>query len=844
MPPTKAPKYGHLFIAVQRCGLRITKELFLKRVRDITPEGHDPFPWTVDDFLYTNREKIIKHKLGEKLKQYLFPGHSKSTNLERLDLNTFCFLLIHFCGLEIRVRQDINRLRKLRNKLVHLGDGDIDEYTYETDLDRIRGIISRCSNELNNPELAVELENVIKEIENVQLADFEKAREKLKEWMVDETKYRVWIKFTQEGFDGLKTALQDVQERLEENGKLGHIDISFSSAILFIELGKELEEAFSGAYQGSVPGKLHTHIQSCVDAIKEDIRQMGPEVESVSIGSIIFKFTCFSVTSLIYLVDYFSGPILQRRLHGIAKALQDMVDDLVTIQICVPPENSQEIIQKLEKVCVSEDDVIPQAKRKKVFNDPLYGQIELHPLCVKIIDTPQFQRLRHIKQLETCYLVYPGASHNRFEHSIGVCHLAGKFLRVLKELQPELDITTKDILCVEIAALCHDLGQGPFSHVFEHKFIPTVFPDSKWKHEMATVKMFEYMLRDNEGKLREYFRQMIPGFEESDIEFIKELIGVPADLDAQVWPYRGRNKNKSFLYEVVANGVNGIDVDRWDYLARDSLMMGMKTTFRYSRLIQHAKVLVAEGRKQICYREKAAETLYDMFYSRMTLYKTAYQHKTHNIIGLMIRDALLAANRKITFASEKGEELPISDTIHDMKAYTHLTDDILQQIQRSTSDDLKTSREILDRIIHREFYKCIIQTQIDVEQKGWIQKKDVQKTLFDKINQKRKQIDPTDSSKILEIDVVNLDYGFKDNDPVTKVWFFKKGQEDTPIRIDKEQVSFVLPDTFAEQYVRVYSSVTDSHLFDIIEQSFSEWCDENDIPQPKGLSIPKDDSPK
>ncbi|XP_053391578.1 uncharacterized protein LOC128554332 isoform X2 [Mercenaria mercenaria] len=673
MPPPKAPKYCHLIYAVHRCGFRITKELFLKRVHDITPEGHDPFPWTVDDFLYTNREKILKHKLGEKLKQTLFPGHSKSTDLDRWDLNTFCFLLIHFCGLEERVNQDITFFRKLRNKLVHLGDGDIDEHAYEVYLDRIEGIISRCSNELNNPELEAELKNVLKEIENVQLADFEKGREKLKEWLFDEKKYGVWIKFTQKGIDGLKTALQDVQERLEENGNLGHIDISFSSAILFIGLGKKLEEAFSGAHHGGVlTGKLHTHIQSCVDTIKEDIRQIGPEVESVSTGSIIFKFTCFSVTSLIYLVDYFSGPILQRRLHGIAMALQDMVDDLVTIQICVPPENSQKIIQKLEEVCMSEDDVIPQNKiRKKVFNDPLYGQIELHPLCVKIIDTPQFQRLRHIKQLETCYLVYPGASHNRFEHSIGVCHLAGKFLRVLKERQPELDITTKDILCVEIAALCHDLGQGPFSHVFEHKFIPTVFPDSKWKHEMASVKMFEYMLRDNEGKLREYFRQMIPGFEESDIEFIKELIGVPADLDAQVWPYRGRNKNKSFLYEVVANGVNGIDVDRWDYLARDSLMMGLKTTFQHSRLIQHAKVLVAEGRKQICYREKAAENLYDMFYSRMILYKRAYQHKTRNIIGLMIRDALLAANRKITFASEKGEQLPISDTIHDMKAYTH-----------------------------------------------------------------------------------------------------------------------------------------------------------------------------
>ncbi|XP_053384480.1 uncharacterized protein LOC123536304 isoform X2 [Mercenaria mercenaria] len=658
MPPQRPPKYGHLIIVVHRCGFRITKELFLKRVRDITPEGHDPFPWTVDHFLYRNREKILEKKIGKVLKLKLFPGYSKSTNIENWDLNTFCFLLVHFCGLEKRVRQDIDFLRKIRNTLVHLGDGDIDDQKYKTYIDRIKGITSRCSTELKNPELEVELENVIKEMENVQLADVEEGEEKLKEWFFDERKYRVWIEITKETVDELMTELQDIQERLEANGKPTKIDIPFSIAIRFKGPGEELE-AFSAAHQGSVSGILQTSIRLCIEKIKGDVRQMGPEVENDSTGSIMFKFTCFSVTSLIYLVDYFSGPILQRRLQDITEALEDIVDDIVTIQICVTPENYGEIIKKLDKDFAPADDVTPQVKRRKlrrkVFNDPLYGQIELHPLCVKIIDTPQFQRLRYIKQLETCYLVYPGASHNRFEHSIGVCHLAGKFLRVLKEGQPELDITTKDILCVEIAALCHDLGQGPFSHVFEHKFIPTVYPEIVWKHEKASVKMFEYLLRDNGGKLHEYFRQMIPSFEEMDIEFIKELIDVPVDLDAEVWPHRGRNKNKSFLYEVVANRVTGIDVDRWDYLARDSYMLGMKTTFDHSRLMHHARVLVAEGRRQIGFRDKAAQDLYDMFYTRMTLYRRAYQHKTHNIIGMMIRDALLAANNEISFVGEKGK---------------------------------------------------------------------------------------------------------------------------------------------------------------------------------------------
>ncbi|KAM6961195.1 deoxynucleoside triphosphate triphosphohydrolase SAMHD1-like [Aplochiton taeniatus] len=96
----------------------------------------------------------------------------------------------------------------------------------------------------------------------------------------------------------------------------------------------------------------------------------------------------------------------------------------------------------------------------EIFNDSVHGHIELPPLLVRIIDTPQFQRLRYIKQLGAGYYVYPGACHNRFEHSIGVAHLAGKFLRSLRENQPELNITDDEIQCVQIAGLCHDLERS------------------------------------------------------------------------------------------------------------------------------------------------------------------------------------------------------------------------------------------------------------------------------------------------------------------------------------------------------------------------------------------------
>ena len=122
-----------------------------------------------------------------------------------------------------------------------------------------------------------------------------------------------------------------------------------------------------------------------------------------------------------------------------------------------------------------------------MFSDSVHGTILLHPLLVKIVDTPEFQRLRYIKQMGGGYYVYPGAQHNRFEHSIGTAQLAGKLVRHLKESQPELEINDTDVLLVEMAGLCHDLGHGRFSHMFDRKFLKK----TEWEHEQGSCEMLQ-----------------------------------------------------------------------------------------------------------------------------------------------------------------------------------------------------------------------------------------------------------------------------------------------------------------------------------------------------------------
>ncbi|XP_070695451.1 deoxynucleoside triphosphate triphosphohydrolase SAMHD1 isoform X2 [Pempheris klunzingeri] len=477
-----------------------------------------------------------------------------------------------------------------------------------------------------------------------------------------------------------------------------------------------------------------------------------------------------------------------------------------------------------------------EAAPNKVFNDPIHGHVELHPLLIKIIDTPQFQRLRNLKQLGGTYFVFPGASHNRFEHSIGVGHLAGRLVQVLNEKQPELLISRRDILCVQIAGLCHDLGHGPFSHLFDGMFIPKARPGITWKHETASLAMFDYLVEDNGLKLvMEQHGLVLP----EDLDFIKEQIAGPQDTTAAQgqWPYKGRSEEKSFLYEIVANKRNGIDVDKWDYFARDCYHLGIQNNFDYRRFLKFARVCEVDGQKHICTRDKEVGNMYDLFHTRNCLHRRAYQHKVGNIIETMITEAFLKADQHIQIEGSGGKMFTLSTAIDDMVAYTKLTDHVFEQILNSSSLELAEARKILHNIICRRLYKCVGQTQANepfqvTQDKIHSWEADLAQSIPQGGVQSA-NLQPED----FVVNVIFMDYGMKEKNPINNVRFYCKDNVTTAIQIRKNQVSKLLPEQFAEQLIRVYCRKTDDKSLEAAKKHFVQWCMNMNFSKPQDGDI-------
>ncbi|XP_036455136.1 deoxynucleoside triphosphate triphosphohydrolase SAMHD1-like [Colossoma macropomum] len=493
----------------------------------------------------------------------------------------------------------------------------------------------------------------------------------------------------------------------------------------------------------------------------------------------------------------------------------------------------------------------------QVFNDPLYGPIEMHPLLVTIIDTPEFQRLRNIKQLGGGYFVFPGAYHNCFEHSISVAHLAGQLVKSLKAHHGLNIITEQEELCVQIAGLCRDLGHGPFSHAFE-EFMKKVKP--KWKHEEQSVKMFKDLI----GKHNIKEKMVNEGLEEKHLKLIEALIN-PSNKDIQ--------QDEPYLQQIVANPRTGIDVDKMDCLIRDCHYLGMKYNFSPERYMKFARVCTNEkGEKQICMLDKEASNIYELFHIHNLLHHKAYQHRDKKAAELMIVDALKAAE----------ETFQISAQVEDLQEYMTLTDDILQRIihhqdnmdstdsnpedilkrifqpgiqgvigrflqnnqpkEDTTDSKLKTAekaQKIIRRIFKRDFYKFVGGKILEPENVRQLENAESQREMLREWLDQIMEYKPLPlNADDFEVVLIKFNYGMKRKNPNDVLRFYKEDNPDQPIQLPEDEVSYLLPqkleetkgmlfykgdDVFVEELAKEYIEVFWTNM---MEDSKAKWLSE------------------
>src|SRR5688572_11661290 len=251
---------------------------------------------------------------------------------------------------------------------------------------------------------------------------------------------------------------------------------------------------------------------------------------------------------------------------------------------------------------------------RKIINDPVYGFITIdHPLILDIVAHPYYQRLRRIYQMAFAHLVYPGAVHSRLHHSRGAYHLMSCALNESKN--KKIEITEEEELGARLAILLHDIGHGPYSHTLQNELIRDV------NHEGLSISIMEDLNKEYDGRLR-----------------------TAIDIFTNKYP-------KPFLNQLIAGQ---LDVDRMDYLTRDSFFTGVSEgVIGYDRSLK--MLTVHNG--DLMVEEKAVYSIEKFLVSRRLMYWQVYLHKTvlsaEMMLVKIIRRAkeLIALNEKVEAAT-------------------------------------------------------------------------------------------------------------------------------------------------------------------------------------------------
>ncbi len=402
--------------------------------------------------------------------------------------------------------------------------------------------------------------------------------------------------------------------------------------------------------------------------------------------------------------------------------------------------------------------------------DPVHREYELGPEIIDIINTKKFQRLRRLKQLATAHWVWLGATHTRFEHSISVAYLAGHLAKNLQRKQPELNITERQIVLVQLAGLLHDVGHGPFSHLFDDVFLANN-ESPMAHHEHRSVAIVASLLKESQF---EYSPQ--------EITFVQSLIA----------PAIGQ---EGFFWEIVANQVNHLDVDKMEYIKRDARACGLSQggfDTDTMRIINAARVI--DG--HICYHHKVYEDIYNLFQTRYRLHTTVYRHPAVVAIHHMVSDAL------------KASQLPLEKSIKDIETFCQYDDTILDRL-RNTSDS-SDCQEIINRIDERRLYKVV---HTEKRAKPW-QCIPTAAALV--------EIEPELPLETLIIDCSCVGFiGKADGHPMDHLRFYNSQKPTKSFSIKRRSVSTLLTARYCEYWTRVI--VRESRHAALAEKAWTAW---------------------
>jgi len=445
----------------------------------------------------------------------------------------------------------------------------------------------------------------------------------------------------------------------------------------------------------------------------------------------------------------------------------------------------------------------PMKKERKV-QDIVHNLIDLPAVCWEFIDTSQFKRLQKLKQLGMTYRVYPSATHTRFEHSLGVSYLAGKMVDHFIRTQPELNITEEEKTCIMLAGLCHDLGHGPFSHVFESEFMCDYPQKTNWEHEIVSKKMIDELIEANGIDLATY------NLSKDDVDFIKELIHPPAESERNP-----RFAGRSFLYDIVCNTQSGLDVDKLDYFMRDAIHCNIADYRKIvDYVIRSAKVLCTGEGYRICFPRKCHHELFKLFEARYDLHYMVYQHKNTKACELMFADALKLANEYVSIGKQKS----ISACAYDTKAYTFLNDaviDIITQksmepnLSKQARENLEAATKLFEDMDNRMIYKCCGQIEIDRPQK--------ESELRDAILRMDSGLKESD----ILLKISSIHYGAKEKNPLEEIYFFQK-DSNVAKKLDMSYFKKNGPRSFMTRIVRIYCRTHGKE--EVIKRTFAEWA--------------------